>query len=157
MRPSRRHRVQEGGVKRSPVDDAVVSSGDEEYEDAAFAPPEDDINTEETPGPILRRMSDIEPREMTWLWPNRIPLGCITALVGKPGEGKSFLTTDIAARVSTGSPWPDGCGIAPRGEVLMIAIEDDPEMTIRPRLDAHHADPRRVVLLEGVRRVTSRK
>ena len=45
--------------------------------------------------------------EVRWLWRGRIPLGRITLLVGRPGEGKSFFTMDAASRVSTGSPWPD--------------------------------------------------
>ena len=35
----------------------------------------------------------------------------ITVLVGRPGEGKSFLTTDLAARVFAGTPWPDGTAV----------------------------------------------
>ena len=97
--------------------------------------------------PILTCLADVEPREVKWLWSGRIPLGRITLLVGRPGEGKSFLTTDIAARVTTGSPWPDGRGNAPKGSVIIISAEDDPADTIRPRLDAHHADARRVHLL----------
>ena len=104
------------------------------------------------PGPILTCMADVAPRPVSWLWPGRIPLGRITLLVGRPGEGKSFLTTDAAARVTTGTPWPDS-GECPRGSVLLIAAEDDPGDTIRPRLDAHRADVRRVHLLSSVRRV----
>jgi len=81
-------------------------------------------------------------------------MGRITLLVGRPGEGKSFLTTDLAARVSTGRPWPDGSdGVG--GAVIYICAEDDPADTIRPRLDAHGADVRRIHLLSLVRRTTA--
>jgi putative DNA primase/helicase len=103
-------------------------------------------------GPILQCLADVEPTDVRWLWPGRIPLGRITLLVGRPGEGKSFLTTDMAARISTGSPWPDGRE-CPDGSVILISAEDDPADTIRPRLDAHHADVRRVHLLSMVRRI----
>ena len=103
-------------------------------------------------GPILTCLADVEPRPVSWLWPNRIPLGRITLLVGRPGEGKSFLTTDAAARVITGTPWPDGSDCS-KGSVILISAEDDPADTIRPRLDAHYADVRRVHLLSAVRRV----
>jgi hypothetical protein len=73
-------------------------------------------------------------------------------LVGRPGEGKSFLTIDAAAHVTTGTPWPDGSD-CPQGSVILISAEDDPADTIRPRLDAHYADVRRVHLLSAVRRV----
>jgi len=103
-------------------------------------------------GPILTCLADVEPRPVSWLWPGRIPAGRITLLVGRPGEGKSFLTTDAAARVTTGTPWPDGSE-CPRGSVILISAEDDPADTIRPRLDAHYADVKRVHLLTAVRRI----
>ncbi|MDI9430654.1 MAG: AAA family ATPase [Planctomycetota bacterium] len=102
-------------------------------------------------GPVLTCLADVEPAEVRWLWLRRVPLGRITLLVGMPGEGKSFLTTYMAARVSTGSPWPDGSH-CPRGSAIFISAEDDPADTIRPRLDVHHADVRRVHLLAMVRK-----
>ena len=103
-------------------------------------------------GPILQCLADVEPAAVRWLWPGRIPLGRITLLVGRPGEGKSFLTTYMASRVSTASPWPDGTD-CPSGSVILISAEDDPADTIRPRLDAHYADVRRVHLLSMVRHI----
>lgn len=99
--------------------------------------------------PALVCMSDVEPRPVTWLWPGRIATGRITLAVGMPGAGKSYLTCDLASRVSTGSPWPDG-GKCQRGSVIFITAEDDPHDTIRPRLDAHGADVSRIHLLSGV-------
>jgi len=101
-------------------------------------------------GPVLVCLADVKPVPVKWLWPGRVPLGRITLLVGRPGEGKSFLTTDMAARVTTGTPWPDGSG-CPAGTVILISVEDDPGDTIRPRLDAHRANVGKVHLLSGVR------
>jgi len=103
-------------------------------------------------GPMMTCLQDVEPREVSWLWPGRIPLGRITLLVGRPGEGKSYLTAYMAARVSRGRCWPDGSA-CDCGSVLLMTGEDDPADTIRPRLDAHNADCRRVHLLSAVRRV----
>jgi len=103
-------------------------------------------------GPILTCLADVEPVEVRWLWPGRVPLGRITLLVGRPGEGKSLLTTYMASRVTTRSPWADGAA-CPKGSVILISAEDDPADTIRPRLDAHHADAKRVYLLSMVRRI----
>jgi len=103
----------------------------------------------ESDGPILTCLADVQSKPLAWLWPGRIPLGRITLLVGRPGEGKSFFTIDAAARVTTGTPWPDGSP-CPRGSVLLICGEDDPGDTIRPRLDAHRADCRQVHLLSMV-------
>jgi len=106
------------------------------------------------PQAMLLCMADVESRSIAWLWPGRIPLGRITLLVGRPGEGKSFLTTDMAARITTGMPWPDGSE-CPQGSVLLICAEDDPCDTIRPRLDAHGADVSKVDILHMVRRGTA--
>jgi putative DNA primase/helicase len=106
------------------------------------------------PGPVLTCMADVEPRDVAWLWAGRIPLGRITLLVGRPGEGKSFLTTELAAHVTRGTPWTDGSD-CPQGSVIFISAEDDPADTIRPRLDAHQADVRLVHLLSAVRKVES--
>lgn len=105
-----------------------------------------------TPGPVLVNLADVESCAVRWLWRGRLPLGRISLLVGAPGGGKSFLTTDMAARVSTGTPWPDGTP-CPRSSAILVSAEDDPADTIRPRLDAHGADVRRVHLLAAVRRV----
>src|SRR5579862_2367724 len=43
-----------------------------------------------------------------WLWEGRIPLGRVTLLEGAAGAGKSFVALDLAARVTKGTPWPDG-------------------------------------------------
>ena len=94
-------------------------------------------------------MADVESQPISWLWEGRIARGRMSLLVGMPGIGKSFLTTDMAARVSTGTPWPDRHPCE-RGSVLFVTAEDDPRDTIKPRLDAARADSRRVQLLAGV-------
>jgi chromosome segregation ATPase len=43
---------------------------------------------------------------LEWLWPGRVPLGKLTRLAGDPGLGKSFVTLDMAARVSRGERLP---------------------------------------------------
>jgi len=96
------------------------------------------------------RFADIEPQEVAWLWRERIPLGRLTVLAGRPGVGKSFVTVDIASRVSTGMAWPDGSVNESAGGVLFFAAEDDPADTIRPRLDAAGADSGRVYYCRNV-------
>jgi len=106
---------------------------------------------EARPGAVLLRMADVQPREVEWLWPGRVPLGKLSLIVGDGGCGKSTLTTDIAARVSSGAPWPDGGARRAPAGVVLLSAEDDPADTIRPRLDAHGADCARITLLQGVR------
>jgi len=108
------------------------------------------------PGPVMICLADVQPEPIRWLWPGRIPLGRITLLAGVPGIGKSFLALDMASRVSTGTPWPDG-EVCPMGSVLILSAEDDPADTIRPRLDAMRADVRQMHLLPRVRRIEAGK
>ncbi|HEX8915005.1 MAG TPA: AAA family ATPase, partial [Humisphaera sp.] len=119
---------------------------------AAAVPPEDPAGL--VGGPVLTCMADVQPRAVDWLWDGRFALGRQSLIVGVPGGGKSFLTCEMAAHVTTGTPWPDGSP-CPRGSVLLICAEDDPADTIRPRLDACGADVSKVHILRGVRRVSA--
>jgi RecA-family ATPase len=98
---------------------------------------------------VLTRFSDIPPEEIQWLWQGRIARGKLTLIAGDPGFGKSLLTIDLAARVSTGADWPDFPIPAPLGDTVMLSVEDGRADTIRPRLDAAGADCTRVLHLEG--------
>lgn len=101
-------------------------------------------------GPGLVIVADVKPERVRWLWPKRIPLGKITVLDGDPGLGKSTLTLDLAARVSTGSPLPDRVALDHRGAVLIVSAEDGIGDTIRPRLAAAGADLERITVLDSI-------
>jgi hypothetical protein len=83
----------------------------------------------------------------------RIPLGKMTLLAGDPGLGKSFVTLDIAARVTRGTGWPDGAPSGQPGTVILLSAEDDAADTIRPRLEAAGANLDKVHILDAVRHV----
>jgi RecA-family ATPase len=60
------------------------------------------------------------------------------------------VTSDLAARVTTGAEWPDGApGGRPAG-VLLLSAEDGASDTIVPRLKAADADMDRIYLLNEV-------
>src|SRR6266496_1203955 len=91
-------------------------------------------------------LSDIQEYQLRWLWEQRVLRGKITLLDGDPDLGKSLITLDLAARVTTGKPMPDSTpGI--QGNVILIAPEDDASDTIKPRILAAGGDPSRVRLL----------
>ncbi|QEL20406.1 AAA family ATPase [Limnoglobus roseus] len=100
--------------------------------------------------PDLVRMSDVQAVPVPWLWADRIPLGRITLLVGRPGAGKTWFTTWLAAMVSRGWSFPDKChGTA--GSVILMNAEDSAADTLKPRLEACHADCTKVHTLTSAR------
>lgn len=92
--------------------------------------------------------AEIVAQPLEWLWQDYIPLGTITLLDGNPDVGKSFLTIDLATRVTRGWHMPPRGGIDSECQpstVLIASAEDDPSRTIRPRLEAAGADLTRVM------------
>ncbi len=59
-------------------------------------------------------VADVAPDAVAWLWPGRIPRGKLTLLIGDPGQGKSYLTMDLAARGAAVGPGPTA-GSPPSG------------------------------------------
>jgi hypothetical protein len=99
--------------------------------------------------PRLLRVSEVEAKPVEWLWKHRIPLGKATILDGDPGVAKSLFSLDLTARVTTGRTLPDGSpGVRP-APVILLTVEDDPEDTIRPRLEAAGADLSLVFVLNA--------
>ncbi len=103
----------------------------------------------EEPGiPGLVRLASVKPEQVEWLWPGRLPLGKVSILDGDPGLGKSTVTLDLAARVTTGQPLPDGSA-GRLGGVVLTSAEDGLADTIVPRLQAAGADLERVRAFEA--------
>jgi hypothetical protein len=89
-------------------------------------------------------LSRIRQEPLRWLWPGRIPLGAVSVVDGDPGQSKTTLTLDLAARVTTGRAMPLCEGTtAPAGAVL-IQAEDSLGSTVKPALRAAGAAIRRI-------------
>lgn len=88
--------------------------------------------------------SEIAPTSISWLWEPYLARGKMAILDGDPGTGKSFITIDLAARISRGAPFPGGSATTAPGTVLLLNAEDDATDTIQPRVIAAGADPARV-------------
>ncbi len=99
---------------------------------------------------FIRRLSEVQAKPVEWLWPGYLPLGALCLFDGDPCNGKSFLTQNLAAKVSAGGIFPTGERATPGG-VVLLSYEDDPGVTIRPRLETMLADLNRIVLLEGLK------
>lgn len=107
--------------------------------------------TEPVSGIIYRRVSDVQARNVNWLWPGRIAKGKFSVIVGNPGLGKSQVTASLASIVTVGGLWPVDRTRAEQGSVVIMSAEDDAEDTIRPRLEAAGADLERIYLLQAVK------
>jgi len=78
------------------------------------------------------RASAVKPEAVRWLWEDRIPLGTLTLIAGRPGQGKSLLTAYLAAEVSK------------KGDVIFSNLEDSLAQVVRPRLQVAGAKLDRV-------------
>jgi len=102
-------------------------------------------------GLVVVNLADVKPEPIDWLWFGRIARGKLTIVAGDPGVGKSMMTTDVAARVTSGQSWPDHPSAPAVADVIFLAAEDGLADTVRPRLDAMGGDARRVHVVTSVR------
>jgi len=124
-----------------------------------WKPPEQAISSpdkQKKPDPAvveITTLSEIEPKDVQWLWRNRFPLGMLSVISGDPNVGKSTVVTDMAARITSGTPWPDlRLEPNPVGSVVLLVAEDGIADTVRVRIDNAQGNPSRVFILQGIRR-----
>lgn len=96
--------------------------------------------------------ADIQPERVEWLVDQSFPLGMMAVIGGQPGLGKSQISINLAAGVTTGKGLPGAGSFTNLGSVIILANEDDAARTIRPRLDAAGADISKVHVVQGVAR-----
>ena len=96
----------------------------------------------------LINMSDIEVKEVEWLWYPYIPFGKVTIVQGDAGEGKTTMILQLAALLSKGEKFP--CDDTEREPVNIIyqTAEDGLGDTIKPRLLAGGADCERIKVID---------
>lgn len=144
--------VVEAAEGKDAADHLAAGRGLDEFaSEGALVTKEHEVTKKAAPAPGAQvvRLADVEPEHVSWLWDGYLPLGKVVTIDGDPGVGKSTLTLDLAARVSTGSPMPDGTAPV-KGSVMILSAEDGLADTIRPRLDAAGADPERVITVTGI-------
>ena len=92
------------------------------------------------------RMSDIETKEVGFLWNPYIPFGKLTILQGDSGNGKTYLAMYLCAACTNGRPLPHMEMIEPCNVIYQTA-EDGLDDTIKPRLEEAGADLSRVLTI----------
>lgn len=101
--------------------------------------------------PRLVTLDTVAPQEINWLWHPYIPSGTITAIFGRGGMGKSFITCDIASRLSNGWALPGQDESQPRipQKVLILSAEDDASKVLVPRLISLGANLKNIAVPEN--------
>jgi putative DNA primase/helicase len=98
-----------------------------------------------------RKFSNVTARPINWLIPGKIARGTVTTIAGHPGGGKSQVTDNFGATISTGGRWPCETVRAEIGNVVYLSAEDSAETTIKPRLLAAGAEMARCFTLDAVK------
>src|SRR5260370_36935054 len=92
----------------------------------------------------FQTMSQLAPKPISWLSPGRLALGKLSILDGNPEMGKSLLTLDLCACITTGRPLWGGVESSDPADVVILSSEDSNADTVLPRLQALGADLNRV-------------
>ena len=69
------------------------------------------ISTIQTKELKLIKMSEVQSQEIEWLWFPFIPYGKLTIIQGDPGDGKTTLVLNIAAKLSKGEKLDENMNI----------------------------------------------
>ncbi len=88
----------------------------------------------------------IDAKRTDWAWDKRIPRAALSLIVGTEGLGKTALALDLVAKATLGEL--PGAFAGEPVNVALLTPEDDPQRTIKPRLQAAGADVSRVLDLK---------
>lgn len=92
-------------------------------------------------------MADIQSQEIEWLWYPFIPYGKLTIIQGDPGDGKTTLVLNLAAKLSKGIGLDEDMQVSEPMNIIYQTAEDGLADTVKPRLEAADADVRKLWLL----------
>jgi predicted ATP-dependent serine protease len=96
----------------------------------------------------LIKMSEIQSQEIAWLWYPFIPYGKLTIIQGDPGDGKTTLVLNIAAKLSKGSGLDREMKTMESINVIYQSAEDGLSDTIKPRLEQAGADCENIIVID---------
>lgn len=95
-------------------------------------------------------LSEVESQQIKWLWYPFIPYGKLSIVQGDPGDGKSTLILNIAAKLSRGECIDENMNITEPVNVIYQTAEDGLADTVKPRLEAANADCSRISIIDEV-------
>ena len=94
------------------------------------------------------RMSEVESQEVKWLWYPFIPYGKLTIIQGDPGDGKTTLVLNIAAKLSKGESLDSDMDVQEPVNVIYQTAEDGLADTVKPRLELVGADCEKILVID---------
>ena len=94
------------------------------------------------------RMSEVESQEVKWLWYPFIPYGKLTIIQGDPGDGKTTLVLNIAAKLSKGESLDSDMNVQEPVNVIYQTAEDGLADTVKPRLELAEADCEKILVID---------
>ena len=94
------------------------------------------------------RMSEVESQEVKWLWYPFIPYGKLTIIQGDPGNGKTTLVLNVAAKLSRGESLDRDMNVQEPVNVIYQTAEDGLADTVKPRLEIAGADCEKILVID---------
>lgn len=94
------------------------------------------------------RMSEVQPQEIEWLWYPFIPYGKLTIIQGDPGDGKTTMVLNLAAKLSKGEALDENMKVTEPVNVIYQTAEDGLADTVKPRLELAGADCERIIVID---------
>lgn len=94
------------------------------------------------------KLSEIQAEEVKWLWFPMIPYGKLTIVQGDPGDGKTTLILNIAAKLSRGEGLDENMKPTEPINIIYQTAEDGLADTVKPRLEMAGADCERIMVID---------
>ena len=94
------------------------------------------------------KMSEIQSQEVAWLWFPFIPYGKLTIVQGDPGDGKTTLVLNIAAKLSKVEGLDSKMKLTEPLNVIYQSAEDGLADTVKPRLEAAGANCENISVID---------
>ena len=96
----------------------------------------------------LIKMSEVQSQEIEWLWYPFIPYGKLTIIQGDPGDGKTTLVLNIAAKLSKGEGLEENMAVTEPINIIYQTAEDGLADTVKPRLEIAGAECERIMVID---------
>lgn len=109
----------------------------------------EDLRMEEQKSELkLIKLSEVQSEQVEWLWYPYIPYGKLTIIQGDPGDGKTTLILNIAAKLSKGEGLDERMMPKEQMNVIYQTAEDGLADTVKPRLEQAGADCSHIMIID---------